>query len=230
MLHNPQSFDKSTKKVLIKQIYFTSVQILPLFLLVSLVFGSAVVGIPLGALKNLDLLNSLGEMFFDFVATEIAPLTTVFLIILRSSSATNAEIAVMRVNGELDSLNAFGIDPKRYLVLPRLISMTIALAALTTLFIFISIIIGSIYGTLFFDMSFDLYFDKIVNFISFKSGLILYIKTTLFGIAISAIPIHSGLNAVKRLSFIPISVLRGMVGVFKAIIFIEVITFTIKSI
>lgn len=230
LLFNLKNFDKATRKVLINQIYFTSVQILPFFLIVAILFGSSVVGVLVGGLKNLDLITTLGDIAFDFIVTELAPLTTVALIVLRSSSAINTEIAVMCVNRELETLRAFNINPKRYLVMTRMINMVISLAALTTVYIFVSASLGSIYSALFFGMSMDIYFHKIIHFITLKTGMIIYFKTTLFGIAISTIPIYSGINTKKTLTAIPISVLTGMVGIFKAIIFIEVILFLPKLI
>ena len=226
----PSSWDRSTKKVLIKQIYFTSVQILPLFFLISIFFGATIVGGMTGMMRSLDLINTLGGSAVDFVVTELAPLTTVALLILRSASATNAEIAVMRVNLELETLRAFGIDPNRYLAVPRMVNMVISLSALSTIFIVISAVAGSLIVVLFFGMSFGQYFSKIIQFITLDLMLFLYIKTALFGIAISVIPIYSGINSLKMLSFIPISVLKGMVGVFKAILFIEVMIFLLKLI
>ena len=39
-----------------------------------------------------------------FIVTELSPLVTVFFITLRSSSAINTEMAVMKVDGEIKTL------------------------------------------------------------------------------------------------------------------------------
>lgn len=225
---SPSSWDSSTKSVLIKQIYFTSVQILPLFLIISIFFGATIVGAITSMLSQLDLIDRLGDLAISFIFTELAPITTTSLIILRSSTATNSEIAVMRVNRELDSLMAFGIDPIRYLAMPRMINMTISIASLSTIFIIISIFFGAIIATSFFDINFSQYLLKIVQYISIDILFFLYLKTTLFAITISVIPIYFGINSLKMLSYIPISVLRGMVSIFKTILFIEVMIFLLK--
>lgn len=226
----PSSWDRSTRTVLIKQIYFTSVQILPFFLAISIFFGASVVGVVIGALESLNLTNVLGKSALSFMVTELAPLTTVALLSLRSSSATNTEIAVMRVNSELDTLEAYGIDTNRYLIMPRMVSMVLSCGALSTIFIIISATLGSVVGVAIFGMSYELYFAKIVQFASIDLVIFLYLKTLLFGIIISVIPIHSGINAKKMLSFIPVSVLNGMVGIFKAILLVEVVLFLVKMI
>ena len=109
-MFNKNSYNSATRQVLIHQIYFTSVQILPLFIGISIIFGTLLMGIVFQIIKNLGLAEHLGRILMNLVVTELAPFVTVLLIALRSSSAINAEIAVMRVSKELNALDKFNID------------------------------------------------------------------------------------------------------------------------
>lgn len=229
-LVTPSSYDRATRKVLIRQVYFTSVQILPFFLTLCFVFGSITIGAAMGAVKQMGLFDMLGEMVFGLVITEIAPLLTVILISLRSSSAMNTEIAVMNVNNELDTLRAFGIDEKRYLAMPRIINAVVSIVMLSYLFAFISVLSGSFFSLLFFGTGFELYLNILAKSISLGDIGILLFKSVAFGLAVSIIPIYSGLLASKQMTGIPISVLKGMVRIFNAIIFIEVASLALKAI
>lgn len=229
-LFTPSAYDKATSKVLVRQIYFTSVQILPFFLTLCFVFGSITIGVAMGAVKQMGLFDMLGNIVFSLVITEIAPLITVILISLRSSSAINTEIAVMNVNGELDTLRAFGIDEKRYLAMPRIINAVISIVMLSYLFAFISVLSGSFFSLIFFGTGFELYINMLAKSISLGDIGILLFKSVAFGLAVSIIPIYSGLLASKQLTAIPISVLKGMVRIFNAIIFIEVASLALKAI
>ena len=84
-----------------------------------------------------------------FMVAEIAPLVTVLLIALRSSSAINAEIAVMKVNNELNTLTVFRIDIITYLFPPRVISGIASVVLLTCLFALIVLTCGLIYSGFF---------------------------------------------------------------------------------
>jgi hypothetical protein len=84
------SYNSATRMVLVNQIYFTAVQILPLFITVSIIFGSLLIGIVFTLIKEFGLAEYLGSILMGFVVTELAPFITVLLIALRSSSAINA--------------------------------------------------------------------------------------------------------------------------------------------
>ena len=132
-LFSPKTYNNAVRMVLINQIYFTSVQILPLFLIVSVCFGIIFIGFTGQYLRDLGLFDYFGHMIMGFVVTEFAPFITVLLIALRSSSAINTEIAVMKVNRELDTLKAFNINIIDYLFIPRIMNGIISIVLLLSL-------------------------------------------------------------------------------------------------
>ena len=56
------------------------------------------------------------------VVRELGPLITAIILAGRSGSAFAAEIGTMKVTQELDALRTFGIDPVRFLVIPRMLA------------------------------------------------------------------------------------------------------------
>jgi phospholipid/cholesterol/gamma-HCH transport system permease protein len=68
---------------------------------------------------------------------ELGPLMAAILLAARSGSAFAAEIGTMKVNEEVDALTTMGLEPVRFLIVPRVIAalgMTPIVALLTTLF------------------------------------------------------------------------------------------------
>ena len=59
------------------------------------------------------------------IVRELGPLITAIILAGRSGSAFAAEIGTMKVTQELDALRTFGIDPVRFLVIPRLLAVVI---------------------------------------------------------------------------------------------------------
>ena len=59
------------------------------------------------------------------IVRELGPLITAIILAGRSGSAFAAEIGTMKVTQELDALRTFGIDPVRFLVIPRMIATVI---------------------------------------------------------------------------------------------------------
>lgn len=62
---------------------------------------------------------------------ELGPLITAFVLASRSGSAFAAEIGTMKINEEIDALTTMGLDPVRFLVVPRLIAAICVIPLLT---------------------------------------------------------------------------------------------------
>jgi phospholipid/cholesterol/gamma-HCH transport system permease protein len=223
-----RTYNSAMRTVLISQIYFTSVQILPVFLLVSIVLGSLLIGIVFQLLKQLGLTDYFGNVLMGLIVTELSPFFTVLFITLRSASAINAEMAVMKVNGEIKTLETFRIDVINYLLIPRIINGIVSLVLLSSLFSIVLMFSGILFSRIIFGMSTDVYVNILLNSTNFSDIIISLIKCAVFGFFITLIPIRFGLRASHEFTSIPIAVSGGMVSVFTAIIIIEVLSLITK--
>ncbi len=223
-----RTYNSAMRTVLISQIYFTSVQILPVFLLVSIVLGSLLIGIVFQLLKQLGLTDYVGNVLMGLIVTELSPFFTVLFITLRSASAINAEMAVMKVNGEIKTLETFRIDVSNYLLIPRIINGIVSLVLLSSLFSIVLMFSGILFSRIIFGMSTDVYVNILLNSTNFSDIIISLIKCAVFGFFITLIPIRFGLRASREFTSIPIAVSGGMVSVFTAIIIIEVLSLITK--
>ena len=205
----PKSYNPAMIMVLIKQIYFTAVGILPLFITMAVIFGTIIIGVVISLATSYNLQESIGSIIVTFVVDEFAPFFTALLISLRSSTAVNTEIAVMKVNHELDTLNHYKIDLIDYLFIPRIISGIVSVVSLSALFAIIMVSSGYLFA--FFSMGMDFYTYKnlLLQAIEVKDIVVLLGKSMAFGFVTMAIPIYSGLNAFNSYTAIPISVLNG---------------------
>ena len=75
---------------------------------------------------------------------EMGVLLTAIIVAGRSGSAFAAEIGAMRLNEEVDALQAIGVDPMEVLVLPRVLGLVIALPLLTVIADFVGLIGGGL--------------------------------------------------------------------------------------
>ena len=73
---------------------------------------------------------------------EMGPLITAILLAGRTGSAFAAEIGTMKVTEELDALTTFGINPLRFLVIPRILAAIFVTPLLSVFASFIGIIGG----------------------------------------------------------------------------------------
>ena len=217
-------FNRAAFDVLVMQIFFTAYQLFAFFALLSVVCGSIFIGIIFHVVKSLGLVQYLGDIIMGIVVLEISPLITVVLLALRSSSAINSEIAVMKVNREIDALEAFKIDPVVYLFLPRIISFIISVTVLSSLFAIIVLFSGFVFSTTMFGMSGGIFVEMIAKSITVFDIVLFYIKSIFFGFFISVIPLYNGWMTEYRSTDIPVSVLHGMMGVFMSIVSVEVVS------
>jgi len=222
------TYTSAMRTVLVDQIYFTSVQILPVFLIVSIIFGSLFIGIVFHQLKELGLTQFFGNVLMGLIVTEFSPFMTVILITLRSGSAINTEMAVMKVNKEISALETFRIDVINYLLVPRIINGVISIVLLSSLFSIVLLGSGILFSRIIFGMSIDVYSNILLNSANFSDIFIFLLKSAVFGFFITLIPVHLGLRASHELTSIPVVVSRGMVNVFAAILIIEVLSLIIK--
>ncbi|MDA3909556.1 MAG: ABC transporter permease [Sulfurimonas sp.] len=225
----PASYNPAMRMVLTKQIYFTAVGIIPLFTTMAVLFGSVIIGVVIALATEYGLQDEIGSIIITFVIDEFSPFFTALLISLRSGTAVNTEIAVMNVNQELNTLRQYNIDLIDYLFLPRIISGMISVVSLSILFAVIILSSGYLFTLFYMNMDFHTYKYLLINAIEVKDLVVLLLKSMAFGFVTMLIPIYSGLKTTSAYTAIPISVLNGMVKLFVALFFIEVLSLLLQS-
>jgi len=226
----PRTYLPVVRDLIVLQIYFTAVEILLAFVLVSMFFGSIFVGLFLQILKSLGLAEYLGDIMVGLVLSELGPLVIVFWLALRTSAAINAEIAVMKVHREIAALRLYGIDELSYLYVPRILSVMITCVLLTGLFSIIVTLSGMVFAHTLFDMGWRGYTTMIINSLGPFDLLLILLKSAVFGFFLAVIPIFYGANATFEKTSIPVSVLNGMTRVFSAIVLVELVSLLPKYI
>lgn len=183
---------RSVFSVVSAQIYFTGFQALPLISVLALASGSIVI---LQASTNLSLLGGasmLGDLMVAIVIRELAPLLTALIVIARSGTAVASEIGNMRVNKEIEALEAMGIHPLSYVVFPRLMGGVISVICLAIYYVLIAILGGFLVTSLLHQLTFSYYVDSLARaFSSVDFGLFI-LKNTFSGVIIFMISCYQG--------------------------------------
>ncbi len=120
------------------QIYFTGWQALPLISVLALSSGSVVIIQASTQLSFLGGSDMIGDLLILIVLREVAPLLTALIVIARSGTAVASEIGTMKVNNEIEALEAMGINPLSYIVFPRLLGGVISVVCLAFYFTLIA--------------------------------------------------------------------------------------------
>jgi phospholipid/cholesterol/gamma-HCH transport system permease protein len=218
------AYNKASFLVIQKQIYYTAWQILPAFVVITTLLSAVIIDIVGETARNFNLYAYALETVIRVIVLEIVPLTTALLVAIRTGAAINTEIALTKLNNELEALQNLGVDPLRFELIPRVVGGTTAVLALTALGILISLglshlIIVDIQP---WNLSPGDFTHTIGKIFTLGTVLMLWSKSLAFGLAITIIPIAEGLTTHKRMRYAPIAVLSGMVRLFLVIMLIEI--------
>jgi phospholipid/cholesterol/gamma-HCH transport system permease protein len=219
---SPSTYNKATRLIVQKQIYFTAWQILPGFAAFVALLSFLIINIVEATARKYGLYEYALELIVRILVLEILPLLTAIFIALRTGAAINTEIALMKIQNELDALQRIGIDPMRLELLPRVVGGTISVLAMTSVSVVISVWLTHLLIIDFTpSLSPDQFTRMIAKVLDLDTLAVLGLKTCAFGLAVTVIPISEGLGTPQKLFFAPIAVLRGMVRLFFALMLIE---------
>lgn len=123
---------------------------------------------------------------------ELAPLMTAILITGRSGSAITAEIGTMKVGEEIDALEVMGLDPTKFLVVPKFLAMLVAVPSITLVAMFIMIFGGWTAAVLIVGVDSGIYIDQTVGAMVEKDLLTGLTKSVFFGIVICWVGVYRG--------------------------------------
>ena len=165
----------------------------PIVVLINFLVGLII------ALQSATQLERFGASIFvaDLVALsvlrELAPLMTAIVVAGRSGAAYAAELGTMRVNEEIDALDAMRIDPIRYLVFPRVIALALVVPALAVLGAVTGCAGGLVIAVFSLDLSAETYLHGIRNAVGFADFVSGQVKAVFFAIAIAFVACQRGL-------------------------------------
>ena len=145
----------------------------------------------------------LGTIVAIAMCREMGPFITGLILTATVGSALAAELGTMKVSEEIDALEVMSIDPERYLVLPRILSVAITCPILTIFSDIFGIIGGAIVGQTQIGITADLFLNTARDAIEtgdkwlglpkdVYTGLI---KAFVFGVSIGTIGCGQGLRA-----------------------------------
>jgi len=161
---------------------------------------------------------------------EIAPLMTAVILTGRTGAAIAAELGTMRVRSEIDALSTMGIEPVRFLVLPRIMSITIIGPALTLMGMFIGIAGGMLVASVTLGLPATMFWQRCVERVAlgdFAHGLT---KSLVFAWIIGFAGSHLGMQAGTDASSVGRATTRTVVAAVFAIIVVDAVFATVSLI
>ncbi|MDH4184168.1 MAG: ABC transporter permease [Nitrospinota bacterium] len=205
---------KPGRQVLMRQIYFTTVEQLRRITAVAAVTGMVVITQISQALGYDPAL--IGKALLWLAVRELGPLITAILVMSSSGAAITSELASMKINREFDALRTMGIDPMEYLVLPRMISAIASVLLLNVYFQAAAILGGGALASLWSGISFQQHVLSVFSALTVFDMSLSMAKSLVFGMAVAAVACSHGALVGQSITDIP----RAIIGAQMRALFI----------
>lgn len=171
----------------------TGADAVPIVLLINFLVGLVMSFQSSGQLKQYGANIFLADLIGISMTRELAPLLTAIVVCGRSGAAFAAELGSMKVNEEIDALRTMGLDPMRYLVIPRVLSLMVVMPLLTLLSDIVGILGGLVVGMFSLDLSPIAFMGQLQKAVSLADVYTGLSKSVVFGMAIALIACQQGL-------------------------------------
>lgn len=116
--------------------------------------------------------------------SEMGPLITAILVAGRSGSSIAAEIATMKVTSELDALKTMGLDPVRFVVIPKMHGSIVTMPFLTIVANIMGILGGMLIAFVYLDITPQVFFNRMAESLYNRDILIGIFKSIVFAMII----------------------------------------------
>lgn len=207
----PKNARRMSLRILFMQVRFTAVDAMPIIAGLALLIGGLVIAQAQAQAVRFGVSEALGQLLATIIVRELGPLFAAIIVVARSGTAIASELATSRVMGEVTALEALGVDPVQYMVLPRLIGAAISVSLLAMYFDAIAILGGMVATSWLAHLPPRDYLESLRMGMSATDVVLVILKGALFGLGTAGVCCWAGLRAARTPAAIPQSVTRGVV-------------------
>ncbi len=144
---------------------------------------------PFGAQAYIADLVTIGEL------REMAALVVGIVLSGRVGASFAAQLASMRANEEIDALETLGVRPIAFLVLPRLLALTLAAPLLTAFAAVVGMGAGAAVAVVVYELTALEYLLRSLQSVDADNIVVGLVKGTVYGVLVALAGCRQGLNA-----------------------------------
>jgi phospholipid/cholesterol/gamma-HCH transport system permease protein len=200
---------KLTHAIMLTQVLFTGVQALSLVSIIGLLIGASII-IQTNMMVPADG-ELIGRVLVAVVLRELAPLITAIVVAGRSGTAIATELGNMKVNSEVLALSSLGIDPLRYVVLPRMVGCIVSVVALMIYFSIVSLSAAFTIGILSSGASLSSFQQGVSGSVMPHDLALFFVKGVGLGTIVGWLSCHFGLEVQSSPTEVPQQASRAVV-------------------
>lgn len=193
------------------QVHRAGLRLLPMIGFLGFALGLVIIGQTVSLLTRVGAQNYTGTVMVTVVVRELGPMITALLVLARIGTATVIELGTSRALGEVEALEALGIDPVHYLVVPRVVGMALSIFSLTAYLIIVALLSGYLFAFLQdIPLRPSEYFNQLAGSLMWQDFILLALKTILFGSIIAVVTCYQGLAQPLRIDEVATATTRAV--------------------
>ena len=193
-LHATSSLRRLRLRSVARHVYDTGISAVPIVALIAFLISVIIAYMSAQQLQKFGAEIFVVDLVTIGVLRELGVLLTAIIVAGRSGSAFAAEIGAMRLNEEVDALEATGVDPFETLVLPRLVGLAIALPLLTVIADLIGLAGGALLCKFLLGIPLPQYMIRVNESIASTTFWVGIIKAPVFAVLIGLAGTYRGLQ------------------------------------
>jgi phospholipid/cholesterol/gamma-HCH transport system permease protein len=198
--------------LMIEQMGTIGVGSLGLVIVVSLFTGAVAAVQAAYQFQNVVPMRYLGAVIMRSVIIELSPVLTALVVGGRVGAAIAAELGTMKVTEQIDALRAMGINPVRFLVVPRVVASTLMLPVVTILADAIAVFGGFLVAVFSIGVSPGTYLNSLQDFFFMKDLFSGLIKSLCFGNIIGTMGCFFGFSTEGGAEGVGVATTRAVVS------------------
>ncbi len=207
-----------SRREILGQMYISGIKSLGVITIVAL-FTGMILALQTGIeLRRFNQEVNIGTAVMVSMLREMGPFMTGLILAACVGSAITAQLGTMTISEEIDALEIMSIDPVRFLVMPRLIAMTIMTPLLSFYTCVLGLLGGGLVGMTQLGVSWEAYLDNATRFAEVKDLFVGVLKAVIFGILITVVASHEGFATTRGAVGVGLSTRRSVIVSFLLIL------------
>jgi len=208
----PLTWRRTVRAEFLEQCHQIGMRALPFILITGCLVGLGVVYQAIYWLGVFGQTEFTGPILVLILVREVAPLFVALIVIGRSGSVILMELGNMRIDGQLRMLDAQGIDPFLFLIIPRVAAVAVCMFSLTIAFTTVALSSGFMAGNVLGSMEFtthDFVFGILAE-MGFAEIAMVPLKTVFIGFVVALIACTTGFSVTGSRSELLAALPRGI--------------------
>ena len=191
---------------------------LPIVALVNFLVGIILAFVGITQLRRFGAEYYVADIVGIAVVRDMAALITGVVLAGRSGAAYAAQLATMKVTQEIDALRTLGISPVEFLVVPRLVALTVMMPFLTVFADLMGVLGGAAVGTTMMHQALAAYLRQTAHSVTTGDVIGGLVKAATYGALVALTGTARGLQAERSSEQVGVAATQAVVTGIVAII------------